>query len=67
MKLRFEGPEAVGAGIGAVVGMLALAFTGPLALGGLLVGFGLGWAVGAVIGRISAGGRRRRRTRVTRR
>ena len=67
MKLRFEGPEAVGAGIGAVLGMLALAFTGPLALGGLLVGFGLGWAVGAVIGRICAGARRRRRTRVTRR
>jgi hypothetical protein len=67
VKLRFGGPEAVGAGIGAIVGTLALAFTGPLALGGLLVGFALGWAVGWAIGRMCARVRRWGRFRFTRR
>jgi hypothetical protein len=54
MKVRFGTAEAIGAGVGAFAGVLALAFTGPLALGGLLVGFALGWVVGGAIGRLCA-------------
>lgn len=63
MKVRFETAEAIGAGIGGSLGVLGLAFTGPLALAGLVVGFGLGWGIGWAVGRLAAGVRRRVRTR----
>ena len=67
MRVRFAAAEAIGAGVGGLVGTLALAFTGPLMLGGLLAGFLLGWGVGAAIGRLVAAVRglvgRRGRTR----
>jgi hypothetical protein len=63
MKVRFGTAEAIGAGIGGSLGVLGLAFTGPLALVGLLVGCGLGGGLGWGVGRLSAGVRRVARTR----